>query len=240
MDDMDNIDVGGGWNPATAGSGFGWTDVMKVGGDIFSAVQGGINAVSPYAALATSYASAERQKAAAYYQQGLYEVQAIDTLRLAQIRTDQDRKYASIQAGRKLKAAEMTALNYTIQGNTLLRTMERANAAVRARAAANGTAYAEGSAAAIQRANVTNTYRDVGITDLNALTARILGYEDASSMFLAAEQQAELTTTAAETQARQLRLAGDFAVKSGGLLANATLMSGGMEFVKTVRNPFIP
>ncbi len=36
----------------------------------------------------------------------LYEVQAIDTLRLAQIRTDQDQKYAAIQAGRKLLSAE--------------------------------------------------------------------------------------------------------------------------------------
>lgn len=215
-------------------------DAMKVGGDIFSAVQGGINAAAPYAGLAMSYVSAQRQQAAAYYQQGLYEVQAIDTLRLAQIRTDQDRKYASIQAGRKLKAAEMTALNYTIQGNTLLRGMERANAAVRARAAANGVAFAEGSAAAVQRANVGATYRDVGITDLNALTARVLGYEDASAMFLAAEQQAELTTTAAETQARQLKLAGEFAVKSGGLLSGATLTSGALEFAKTVRNPFTP
>ena len=230
--EVDGMQAGG---PDTSLSG---ADILKAGGDIFSAVQGGINAASPYAGLALSYASAERQKAAAYYQQGLYEVQAIDTLRLAQIRTDQDRKYAAIQAGRKLKAAEMSALNYTIQGNTLLRTMERANAAVRARAAANGVAYAEGSAGAVQRANVTNTYRDVGITDLNALTARIMGYEDASSMFLAAEEQASLTTTAAETQARQLRLAGDFAVKSGGLLSNATLLQGGLEFAKTVKNPF--
>lgn len=215
-----------------------WGDVMKIGGDIFSAVQGGINAAAPYASLALSYASAERQKAAAYYQQGLYEVQAIDTLRLAQIRTDQDRKYAAIQAGRKLKAAEMSAMNYTIQGNTLLRTMERANAAVRARAAANGVAYAEGSAAGVQLANVRATYRDVGITDLNALTARVLGYEDASAMFLAGEQQAELTTQAAEAQARQLRLAGDFAVKSGGLLSGATLAQGTLQFAQTVRNPF--
>jgi hypothetical protein len=43
---------------------------------------------------------------------------------------------------------------------------------------------------------------------------------------------------AAETQARQLRMAGDFAVKSGGLLSNATLLQGGLEFAKTVRNPF--
>lgn len=220
------------------GNGVSFKDVMKVGGDIFSAVQGGVNAVSPYAAMAMSYASAERQKAAAYYQQGLYEVQAIDTLRLAQIRTDQDSKYAAIQAGRKLKAAEMTALNYTMQGNTLLRTMERANAAVRARAAANGVSYAEGSAGAVQHANVANTYRDVGVSDLNALTARVLGYEDASAMFLAAEEQKSLTMNAAETQARQLRMAGDFAVKSGGLLAGATLAQGTLDFAKTVRNPF--
>lgn len=222
----------------TITGGFDWAGLAKTGGEIFTAVQSGVNAVSPYAAAALSIASAERQKAAAYYQQGLYEVQAIDTLRLAQIRTDQDRKYAAIQAGRKLKAAEMTALNYTIQGNTLLRGMERANATARARAAANGVAYNEGSAAGVQRANVASTYRDVGVSDLNALTARVLGYEDASAMYLAAEEQAALTMNAAETQARQLRMAGDFAVKSGGLLSNATLLQGGLEFAKTVRNPF--
>lgn len=215
-----------------------WNDVMKVGGDIFTSVQGAVNAAAPYAGLAMSYVNSARQEAAAYYQQGLYEVQALDTLRLAQIRTDMDRKYAAIQAGRKLKQAEMTALNYTIQGNTLLRTMERANATVRARAAANGVAYNEGSSAGVQRANVTATYRDVGISDLNALTARVLGYEDASAMYLAAEEQANLTMQGAEAQAKQLRMAGDFAVKSGGLLSGATLLQGGLDFAKTVRNPF--
>jgi len=215
-------------------------DFMKTAGDIFGAVQTGVGMAAPYANLALAEAQAQSKKAAAYYQQGLYEVQAIDTLRLAQIRTDQDQKYASIQAGRKLLQAEQQARNYQMAGNTLLRGMERTNAAVRARAAANGVAIGEGSAAGVQRANVTATYRDVGVTDLNALTARILGFEDAGAMVLAAKQQADLTMTAAETQAKQLRLAGDFAVRSGGLLSDATLLQGGLEFAKTVVNPFKP
>lgn len=217
---------------------FDWTGLAETGGKLFTAVQGGIGAAAPYAALLTDMAKAESQKAAAYYTQGLYEVQAADTLRLAQIRADQDEKYANIQAGRKLKQAEMQAVNYTIAGNTLLRNMERANAAVRARAAANGVVYSEGSAAGVQAENVAATYRDVGVTNLNALTARLLGFEDASAMVLAAKEQKELTMNAAETQAKQMRLAGEFAVKSGGLLAGATLTTGALEFAKTVKNPF--
>lgn len=217
---------------------FDWTGLAETGGKLFTAVQGGIGAAAPYAALLTDMAKAESQKASAYYTQGLYEVQAADTLRLAQIRADQDEKYANIQAGRKLKQAEMQAVNYTIAGNTLLRNMERANAAVRARAAANGIVYSEGSAAGVQAENVAATYRDVGVTNLNALTARLLGFEDASAMVLAAKEQKELTMNAAETQAKQMRLAGEFAVKSGGLLAGATLTTGALEFAKTVKNPF--
>jgi hypothetical protein len=218
--------------------GFDWTGLLDTGGKLFSAVQGGVGAAAPFAALALADATASRQQAAAYYQQGLYEVQAADTLRLAQIRVDQDEKYANIQAGRKLKAAEMQSLNYTIAGNSLLRNMERANATVRARAAANGIAYNEGSAAGVQAENVNQTYRDVGITNLNALTARLMGYEDASAMVLAAKEQRELTLNAAETQARQLRMAGDFAVKSGGILSGATMTTAALDFAKTVKNPF--
>ncbi len=206
----------------------------------FNALQTGLNAAAPYLQLATAITAAGAQKTAAIYQQGLYEVQAIDTLRLAQIRTDQDQKYAAIQAGRKLLSAERQALNYTIQGNTLLRGMERSNAAVRARAAANGIVYNEGSSAAVQTANVGATYRDVGMSDLNALTARILGFEDAGAMILASKEQAELTMSAAEAQASQLRMAGQFAVDSGGLLSGATLLQGGLNFAQTVRNPFTP
>lgn len=237
--DMDNIDVGGGWSPATP-TPIDWTGALDTAGKLFGAVQGGVNMAAPFAAMALTDAAASRQQAAAYYQQGLYEVQASDTLRLAQIRADQDVKYAQIQAGRKMQQAEMQATNYTIAGNTLLRNMERANAAVRARAAANGIAYNEGSAAGVQAENVAATYRDVGITNLNALTARLMGYEDASAMVLAAKEQAELSKNAAETQAKQLRLAGEFAVQSGGILSGATLTAGALEFAKTVKNPFSP
>jgi hypothetical protein len=215
-----------------------WTSLATGAANVVSGITRGVSAASPYAALMLNQATAESQKASAYYQQGLYEVQAIDTLRLAQIRTDQDQKYAAIQAGRKLLQAEQQARNYQIAGNTLLRNMQRTNAAVRARAAANGVVFNEGSAAGVQSANVEATYRDVGITDLNALTARIMGFEDAGAMLLAAKEQADLTMNAAETQARQLRTAGDFAVRSGGLLSNATLTSGVMDFAKTVVNPF--
>lgn len=208
-------------------------DILDVGGKLLNTATGAISAASPFLQLSADITKAGAQQAAAYYQQGMYEVQAIDTLRLAQIRTDQDQKYASIQAGRKLKQAEMQALNYTIAGNTLLRGMERANAAVRARAAANGTVAGEGSAASVQAANVGATYRDVGVTNLNALTARILGYEDASAMMLAAKEQADLTMNAAETQAKQLRMAGEFAVKSGGLLSGVSFGEGVLRFAQT-------
>ena len=232
-------------------NGFDWASIINAGSKFittagsalstgFNAVTTGLNTAAPYLQLATAITSAGAQKTAAIYQQGLYEVQAIDTLRLAQIRTDQDQKYATIQAGRKLLSAERQALNYTIQGNTLLRGMERTNAAVRARAAANGIVYNEGSAAGIQISNVGATYRDVGMSDLNALTARILGYEDAGAMILASKEQAELTMSAAQAQASQMRLAGQFAVDSGGLLSNATLLQGGMNFAQTVKNPFTP
>lgn len=226
-------------------SGFNWSDVANTvrsvagaAGQVGSAITQGLSSTASISGLLMADAAAARQQASAYYQAGLYSVQAADTLRLAQLRTDQDRKYAAIQAGRKLLQAEQTARNYQIAGNTMLRSMERTNAAVRARAAASGVAYNEGSALGVQQANVGATYRDVGISDLNALTARILGFEDASAMFLAAEQQAALTTEAAQTQAKQMELAGDFAIKSGGLLSSATLQSGLMDFAKTYRNPF--
>jgi len=232
-------------------SGFDWANTLNsassivksvagVAGSVFTGLQTGFNAAAPYLQLATAITAAGAQQTAAIYQQGLYEVQAVDTLRLAQIRTDQDQKYAAIQAGRKLLSAERQALNYTIQGNSLLRGMERSNAAVRARAAANGIVYNEGSAAGVQLANVSATYRDVGMSNLNALTARILGFEDAGAMILASKEQADLTMSAAEAQASQMRLAGQYAVASGGVLSGATLLQGGLNFAQTVRNPFTP
>ncbi len=214
------------------------TSVGKAIGDVGSAITSGINATSSITGLLYADAAASRQEAAAYYEQGLYQVQAADTLRLAQIRADQDRKYASIQAGRKLQAAQQTTLNYVMAGNGILRDLERTNAAARARAAASGVVYNEGSARAVQVANVGAAYRDIGVSDLNALTAKILGFEDASAMLLAGMEQADLTMNAAETSAKQLEMAGDFAVKSGGTMAGVTRQEGLLNFAKTYTNPF--
>jgi hypothetical protein len=118
--------------PAGTSSSSATTALERFSAVLRTAVSGFQAARGAAARQALADASASAKQAAAFYQQGLYEVQAIDTLRLAQIRTDQDQKYASIQAGRKLLQAEQQARNYQMAGNTLLRNMERTNAAVRA------------------------------------------------------------------------------------------------------------
>jgi hypothetical protein len=216
---------------ATATNNLTWTGALNavktVGdaiGQVGSAITSGINATSSITGLLYADAAASRQEAAAYYEQGLYQVQAADTLRLAQIRADQDRKYASIQAGRKLQAAQQTMLNYVMAGNGILRDLERTNASARARAAASGVVYNEGSARAVQVANVGAAYRDIGVSDLNALTAHILGFEDASAMLLAGMEQADVTI--------------NVAVKSGRTMAGVTRQEGLLNFAKTYTNPF--
>lgn len=210
-------------------------DIASTGFDIFNAAVG---AASPYVGLAASIESAGAQKAAGIYRQAMYEVQAIDTLSLAQLRADQEEKITWLQAGRRLKQAELQSRNYQIQANNLLRNLSRTNAAVRARAAANGVRVAEGSAAAVQNANTQTAMFDVGVADLNALMARVMGFEDASNMVVTMRDNNRLNQYAAERQAAQMRMAGDFAVKSGGLLANASLLEGGIKFAQTVTNPF--
>jgi len=195
-------------------------------------------AVSSVAGLATSYASAQSSRAQGIYQNAMYQMQALDTLRLAGIRADQEERYAAIQAGRKLKAAEFEALNFKIAGNNLLRNLQRTNAAVRARAAANGVDINTGSAAMVQDYNTKTSYQDIGITDLNALMARVLGFEDALNIYAAGKQQADFTREAADRQARELRTAGRFAETSGGLLGNVQLAQGVQNFANTFVNPF--
>ena len=138
--------------------------------------------VTGVAAIISAYGASEAQKAAAINQQTSYMLQARDTLAVAEVRAEMSEQYATIQAGRTLKRAEMEAQNYTIAGNSLLKNMRATNAAMRARAAASGVVLGEGSVQAVQRENVAATMRDVGIADLNALTARVLGFEDASAM----------------------------------------------------------
>lgn len=186
------------------------------------------------AGLISSYGQAEAQRAASIQNQTAFMLQARDTLAIANVRSEFSEIYANIQAGRLLKKSEIEAQNYTIAGNTLLKNMRAANASIRARAAASGVAYGEGSAAAIQRENVAATYRDVGITDLNALTARVLGFEDATAMLQSNDIQNIMDQFAAGRQAGQYEMAGSAARQQGGLMAGATLFEGAMNAAKTI------
>jgi len=179
-----------------------------------------------------AYGESQAQKAAGINQQTSYLLQARDTLAVSQVRADMSEQYATIQAGRTIKKAEIEAQNYQIAGNSLLKNMRATNAAVRARAAASGVVVGEGSNLGVQRENVAGTMRDVGIADLNALTARVLGFEDASAMLESTGYQNMLNLYTAGSQAGQLNFAGSAARKTSGLLANATLIKGGTDYLK--------
>ena len=186
------------------------------------------------AGLISAYGQAEAQRAAGIQQQTAYLLQARDALAIAGVRSEFSEIYASIQAGRTLKKAEIEAQNYTIAGNTLLKNMRATNAAIRARAAASGVVFGEGSAAAVQRENVAATMRDVGIADLNALTARVMGFEDATAMLQSTEIQNIMDQFTAQRQSGQYTQAGTAARKQAGLLAGFTLTEGAIKGVKTI------
>lgn len=215
-----------------------FSDITGVANTAFNLFNTAVGAASPYLGAAAGIRAAGAQEVAGIYRQSMYEVQAIDTLAMAQIRADQEEKIAALQAGRRLQQAEIQSRNYQIQANNLLRNLNRTNAAVRARAAANGVRYDEGSAAGVQLSNIETTMFDVGIADLNSLMARVLGFEDASNLMMAAADTNRMNQFAAERQAAQLRMAGDYARKSSGLLADAQLFDTGLNFAKTVTNPF--
>lgn len=181
----------------------------------------------------TAYGQSEAQKAAAINQQTGYMVQARDNLAIAGVRADMDNQYAEIQAGRILKRAENEAMNYQIAGNSLLKNMRATNASIRARAAASGVVVGEGSFAGVARENVAATMRDVGIADLNALTAKVLGFEDASAMIQSTQYQSFLTNFSAQRQAGQYEMAASAARTQGNLLSNYTLLKGATDLAKT-------
>ena len=210
-------------------------EIAKAGASIINA---GVSTYAPYAQLAMQIEQAGAQKAAGIYQRGLYEVQAIDTLALADVRADQAEKIATLQAGRRMEQAKLEARNFQIQGNKIMDNLRRTNAAVRARAAANGVDVGSGAALGIQDINTKTAMFDVGITDLNALMSRVMGFEDASNIFIAGKQTAQYTRYAASRQAAEMRLAGEFAEKSGGLLSNAAIVDAGTQFVQNFTNPF--
>lgn len=179
--------------------------------------------------LGASYAA----QAQGYYQQAAYSMQASENMRMAGLRADKQIEYAILQSERRQLQTEFEVMNYKVQGNTLLRSLSKANAAARARAAANGVQLGSGSIANIQDTNVANTYRDVGMTDLSAMVARVFGMEDATNILKAGYDNAFMEREASISNARTLQQTGQYAAKSGGILATASLIEGGYQFAKT-------
>ena len=187
------------------------------------------------AGLLNAYASGQAGKAAAIWQQTSYLLQARNALAIAEIRGDYDEQYATIQAGRVLKKAEIEATNYKMAGNQILRNVRNANSAARARAAANGVQLGSGSIEAVQRENTAAGLRDVAVSDLNALAAKVFGFEDASAMIESSQIQTILNKYAAATNSQQMELAGSAGIKQAGLLSNAKLFDAGISFAKTFK-----
>ena len=183
-----------------------------------------------------AYAASEFQRAQGIQQQTAYLLQARDTLAVAEVRADLDETYAAVQTGRMLQKAETDARNWQIAGNTLLRNMRQTNAALRARAAASGVALGSGSIEAVQAENVAAAMRDVGVADLNALSARVLGFEDAMGLIQSTELQNTLNVFQARRQSGQYSQAAGAARSAGGMLANFSLARGVMNLAKA--DPF--
>jgi hypothetical protein len=186
--------------------------------------------------LLQSYAASEYQRAAGIQEQTSYLLKARDTLAVAEVRADMDTQYAEIQTGRMLKKAEIEARNWQIQGNQLLKNMRATNAAVRARAAANGVVVGEGSNLGIQQQNTAATMRDLAVTDFNALSAKVLGFEDATALLQSTQMQNTLNLYSARRQSGQYEQAGAASASRGGLLSNITLAKGGLEFAKVFKS----
>lgn len=188
------------------------------------------------AGLINAYASGQASRAAAIQQQTGYLLQARNALAIAEVRADYNEQYAAIQAGRTIKRAEIEAMNYTMAGNQLLRNLRQTNAAARARAAARGVALGSGSIEAVQRENTRAAMDDVAVTEFNALAARVFGFEDASAMMETTQIQNIMDKYAARTGAQQMEMAGAAGVRQAGLLSNARLVEGGINFARTFKS----
>lgn len=186
--------------------------------------------------LLQSYAASEYQRAAGIQEQTSYLLKARDTLAVAEVRADMDQQYAEIQSGRILKKAEIEARNYQIQGNQLLKNMRATNASVRARAAASGVAFGEGSTAAIQQQNVAATMRDLAVSDFNQLAAKVLGFEDATALLQSTQLQTTLNLYSAKRQGVQYEQAGVASRQRGGMLGDITLAKGGLDFARVFKS----
>lgn len=208
-------------NAASSPSSSSWGSIAAASAMSFSGLMG--TAGSAYAT-----------EAQGYYQQAAYAMQAVENLRLAGLRADKAVEYAKLQADRTMMQTEFEVLNYKVQGNSLLRSLAKTNAAARARAAANGIDSGSGSPMSVQNANIANTYRDVGLTDLSAVVARVFGMEDATNILKAGLDNAYYEREAAIANTNTLLKSGEYAVKTSGLLANATRLEGGLNFIKTL------
>lgn len=183
--------------------------------------------------LVAGIGAAYTQQATGYFQQAGYAVQAQEALRMAGLRADKTVEYGEAAFQRNLKKIEYETINYKIQANTQLNQLRRTNAAILARGYASGVVGTQGSIAGIRGVNVREVYQDVGITDLNAMTARILGLEDATAMLKSSYDSAFYDREAAISNARTLQKTGDIAAKSGGLLAGAQLAKSTTDFAQT-------
>ena len=183
--------------------------------------------------LVAGIGAAYTQQATGYFQQAGYAVQAQENLRMAGLRADKTIEYGEAAFQRNLMKIEYDTINYKIQANTQLNQLRRTNAAILARGYASGVVGTQGSIAGIRGVNVREVYQDVGITDLNALTARILGLEDATAMLKSSYDSAFYDRESAIANARTLGKTGDIAAKSGGLLASAQLIKSTTDFAQT-------
>jgi hypothetical protein len=186
------------------------------------------------AGLFSSIGAAYSQQAQGYIQQASYASQANANLQLAGLRADKQIEYAELSFARRKYQNQIDQLNYKVQANSLLDNLRRSNASARARAAAGGLDPGGGSAYAIQRENVRQTYQDVGMVELSALVARVFGMEDATNILRAGYDNAFYAREEALVGAQTALQAGGYATQTSGLLAGASLLEGGIKFARTV------
>lgn len=186
------------------------------------------------AGLFSSIGAAYSQQAQGYLQQAGYAAQANANLQLAGLRADKEIEYAQLAFDRRKFQNQIDQLNYKVQANSLLDNLRRSNASARARAAAAGLDPGGGSAYAIQRENVRQTYQDVGMVELSALAARVFGMEDATNILRAGYDNAFYAREEALVGTRTALQAGSYASQTAGLLAGATLAEGAIQFARTV------
>ena len=190
-------------------------------------------ALGSAAGLVAGIGAAYSQQAAGFYQQAGYAIQAQENLRMAGLRADKTVEYGEAAFQRNLKKIEYETLNYKIQANTLMKDLRRVNASALARGYASGVVATQGSIEGIRGVNIREVYQDVGLSDLNALTARILGLEDATAMLKASYDSAFYEREAAIVNASTLERTGKIAIKTGGLLAGVELGKAATGFATT-------